>query len=172
MLPKITVDSGASLTVGTSAVDSYDSVINNLALPSGSAFGGRAAVTAGTIGNLSGVTLTGIGSLTLGTGGTGTLASSTTLSLEGGYLVSNKGTLTSTDGQVVFYDGKVTNGGTWTLKNPSVEAFYNQSGAATNTYTNSAAGTSQLPLSLATTPRHSTTCRSSTTAPWRSPRDH
>ncbi len=128
------------LTVGTSAVDSYASAVKTLTLASGATFGGRADVTAGTVGTLSGVTLTGLGSLTLDTTSVTSLASGTGMYIDGDYDLVNKGALTSNNAVVYLYDGTVVNQGTWTWKNPSNYPIYNRTDDAGNVVTNAAGG--------------------------------
>ncbi len=148
--PNVRVSGGGTLRVGTGAPNSYDSVIHNLTLQSSSAFGGTADVTAGTIGSLSGVILGGgTGSLTLAPGGVASTATGTQVQLSDGYRLINSGAFTSNNGQVQFNDGTVTNHGTWTFKNTSIEALYNPGSGASHSFTNASDGTTNITLPLA-----------------------
>ena len=147
--PTLRVTAGASLKVGGAAPHSYDSTVATLSLLSGSTFGGTAPVTVSTLGNVGGATLAlGSGSLSLASGGSATLATSTSLALDSGYQFRNAGTVTQNSGAYIHfgYNGAsgVTNTGTWSMRTTS-DPLYNPSGNA-NIFETSAGGTVEVTL--------------------------
>ena len=148
--PVLHVQGFGTLQVGTSAVDSYASTVKTLTLQSNSTFGGLADVTAGTIGALGGVTLGGgDGSLTLASGGAASLASGTNLTLGDGYEFVNSGSVNDVNGQITLNNGTVTNHGTWTFRNNTVQALFNPGTSATHSFTNAGDGTVNVTLPAA-----------------------
>ena len=106
--------------------------------------GGAAGGVTGGRRNLvfNGGTLTGGGTITLPAGTTATFATSISFFIDGGTTLVNNGTVTSERrDRSYFIDGKVTNNGTWTLKNPT-KARCSTTGTPrpTTTFTNAAGG--------------------------------
>ena len=113
-----------------------------LRLSGGDAFGAPSSLGTVTLGDLSMST----GNLTLPTGSTTTIPANSGPRLFNGRRLINNGALTSNDGFVYFYDGKVVNNGTLTVKNFNNDPFYNMTGATTNTVQNATAGRLDLDL--------------------------
>ena len=68
---------------------------------------------------LNGGSLVGGGTMTFPVGSSVTLASGSTTWVEEGTTVVNNTTVTQNDANLYLFDGKVTNQGTWTVKNPT-----------------------------------------------------
>ena len=79
---------------------------------------------------LNGGSLVGGGTMTFPAGSSVTMATGSTTWVEEGTTVVNNTTVTQNDAGLYLFDGKVTNQGTWTVKNPTQIPLYNYGGLA------------------------------------------